>query len=39
VGLRERTSLLGGEITIEAAPGRGTVIAVHMPLQSTVAAA
>jgi signal transduction histidine kinase len=33
VGLRERATLLGGEINISAAPGKGTVIEVHIPLQ------
>lgn len=30
-GMRERTSLLGGDFTIETAPGRGTRIAVAFP--------
>ncbi len=34
VGLRERANLLGGEISIDGAPGRGTVIEVHIPLQN-----
>lgn len=33
VGLRERAIFLGGEISIDAAPGRGTVVEVHLPLQ------
>ena len=31
IGLRERASLLGGEIIIESAPGQGTVIEVRVP--------
>jgi PAS domain S-box-containing protein len=33
VGLRERATLLGGEIDITAAPGKGTVVEVRIPLQ------
>ena len=32
-GLRERASLLNGRITIESAPGRGTVVEMHLPLR------
>ncbi len=32
IGLRERASLLSGELSIETAPGKGTVIEVRMPL-------
>ena len=35
IGLRERASLLGGELSIESAPGRGTVIEVRMPRPET----
>ncbi len=35
LGLRERASLLSGELGIETAPGRGTVIEVRMPLPET----
>jgi PAS domain S-box-containing protein len=31
LGLRERVSLLGGEVTIESAPGEGTIVEVHLP--------
>jgi signal transduction histidine kinase len=31
VGMRERVELLGGELTIESAPGSGTKIAVSLP--------
>jgi len=33
VGLRERAFLLDGAISIDAAPGRGTVVEVRIPLQ------
>ena len=33
MGLRERVSLLGGEIRIESQPGRGTVLYVQIPLK------
>jgi len=33
MGLRERVSLLGGEIRIESQPGRGTVLYVQIPLE------
>jgi signal transduction histidine kinase len=32
LGLRERTSLLGGEVTITSAPGEGTNVRVRLPL-------
>ena len=32
VGLRERAFILGGEVQIEGAPGRGTRVRVTMPL-------
>jgi PAS domain S-box-containing protein len=31
VGLRERAYLLGGEVTIESAPGRGTIVEMRLP--------
>jgi two-component system sensor histidine kinase NreB len=31
-GIRERASLLGGEVEIESAPGRGTSVRVEIPL-------
>jgi signal transduction histidine kinase/PAS domain-containing protein len=33
VGMRERARLIGGEISIEAAPGRGTSIVVRVPIK------
>jgi PAS domain S-box-containing protein len=35
LGLRERAYLLGGEATIDSQPGRGTRIAVRLPLPKT----
>ena len=35
IGLRERASLLSGELRIESAPGKGTVIEVRLPLPET----
>ena len=32
IGLRERAFLLGGKVQIDSAPGKGTVIDVHLPL-------
>jgi PAS domain S-box-containing protein len=32
VGLRERAYLLGGKVQINSAPGKGTVIDVHLPI-------
>jgi PAS domain S-box-containing protein len=34
-GMRERAELLGGTLTIDAAPGDGTTIAVTVPLHAT----
>jgi PAS domain S-box-containing protein len=34
MGLRERATLLGGEVNIESGHGRGTTIEVRIPLQS-----
>jgi PAS domain S-box-containing protein len=31
VGLRERAYLLGGEVTIESSPGRGTIVEMRLP--------
>jgi signal transduction histidine kinase len=36
VSMRERARLIGGEITIEAAPGRGTSIVVRVPVDDRV---
>jgi len=32
LGMRERAELLGGNLTIESAPGRGTSVFVQIPL-------
>jgi PAS domain S-box-containing protein len=37
IGLRERASLLGGEIKITSAPGEGTHVEVRLPLESPIA--
>jgi signal transduction histidine kinase len=34
-GMRERASALGGQLTIDSAPGSGTRIMVEWPLSST----
>ncbi len=39
MGLRERVYLLGGEVRIESEPGRGTSIAVQIPLEERAQAA
>ena len=39
VGLRERVYLLDGEINVDTAPGKGTVIEVTIPLPQTEPAA
>jgi len=39
LGLRERASLLGGEVTIESAPGEGTMVEVRLPTEAPVASA
>jgi signal transduction histidine kinase len=33
VGMRERAMLIGGEVAIQGAPGRGTTVTVRAPLQ------
>jgi signal transduction histidine kinase len=33
VGMRERVALLNGRITVESAPGRGTTLAVEVPVR------
>lgn len=35
-GMRERTALLGGELTLDTAPGRGTRLTVAIPTGGTV---
>ena len=37
LGVRERTSLLGGELEIKSAPGQGTRVAVRIPLSDSEA--
>jgi len=39
VGMRERLHMLGGHLTIESAPGRGTVVAFEVPLPAEDGAA
>ena len=34
-GMRERVDLVGGEMEIDSAPGKGTRVEVHLPLQET----
>jgi len=36
LGLRERAGLLGGEVTIDSAPGRGTIIDMQLPLDPRI---
>jgi signal transduction histidine kinase len=33
VGMRERLALLGGTLTVEANPGRGTALVAYVPLE------
>jgi signal transduction histidine kinase len=35
-GIKERATLLGGEFSLQTAPGQGTVITVHVPLREEV---
>src|SRR6266511_5719607 len=39
MGLRERVSLLGGDVRIESQPGQGTVLHVQIPLEERAQAA
>ena len=32
-GMRERTSVLGGDFTLTSAPGEGTTIQIYVPLE------
>ena len=32
VGMKERVSMLGGELRIDSAPGKGTTLTISMPL-------
>ena len=34
VGMRERANLVGGSMTVESSPGRGTTIGVNVPLRA-----
>ncbi len=36
MGVRERATLLGGEMTIESTPGRGTLIEMRLPVELAV---
>ncbi len=36
-GMRERAVLLGGQLTVESAPGKGTRVSAELPLQETLA--
>jgi len=38
-GLRERASLMGGDATIESAPGEGTTVEVRLPIEAPVPSA
>jgi two-component system NarL family sensor kinase len=37
-GMAERASLIGGELSVRSAPGRGTVVTVRVPKQTEVSA-
>jgi len=32
LGLRERTRLIGGQLTLNSAPGQGTTLTIHVPI-------
>ena len=34
VGMRERIEMVGGQLTIESAPGRGTTVRADLPFPS-----
>ena len=38
LGMQERVQLIGGELEIESKPGRGTTVAVWLPLAAVDAA-
>lgn len=35
IGIRERASMMGGEAMIEGVPGRGTIVSVKLPVESS----
>ena len=35
VGLKERARLTGGQLAIDSAPGKGTTVQLHLPLENT----
>ena len=39
LGLRERASLLGGDVTVTSAPGEGTIVEVRLPSEASVTSA
>ncbi|HLP00652.1 MAG TPA: sensor histidine kinase [Opitutaceae bacterium] len=39
LGMRERVEMVGGVLTIESSPGKGTAICAHIPLKKTAKAA
>ena len=38
VGMRERAGLIGGEVSLQGAPGQGTTVTVRVPLRRKEAA-
>jgi two-component system sensor histidine kinase DegS len=38
-GIRERARLLGGMANIESAPSKGTVVSVHLPIDTSISSA
>ncbi|ASF40443.1 histidine kinase [Halobacillus halophilus] len=34
VGMRERVDMLDGELTIDSSPGEGTIVTIHIPINS-----
>jgi len=36
IGMRERTTLVGGELTVKSAPGKGTSLVAHLPLDNHI---
>lgn len=39
IGMRERAALVGGSVRFEGVPGRGTIVSVRIPFESTAEAA